>query len=341
MFFCEPTHVSFPRSELHARSTINSTPFRLCTPALLLVVTLLDVSYAAEQRTSPPPIAVAEVSPLAPVTLDGQVLFKVRGVSAFPAEQRAGLIEERLRDLASNENLSLDSLRVEEGTDRSLVKFSDELVVIVFEADAEIEGVSRQLLAEVYRNRIRAGVEAYRHDRNPPILYTHALYAVGATAALSLSVYLVVLAFRRVDRLLEKRYKTTVEGLHLKTFRILESEQIWSGIRASNRLLRTLLIIFLLFIYRQFVLGLFPWTKTLSSRLLWLTLDPLQTMGLAVIEAVPNLTFLLILAIIIRYALKLQEMYFRCISPAFSTVRSRSAGLIPTGQCRHSACCDW
>jgi hypothetical protein len=212
MVFLLSTHVSFPRSWLHAGSTINSRPFRLCTLALLLVVTLLDVSYAAEQRTSPPPTAAAEMSPLAPVTLDGQVLFKVRGLSAFPAEQRASLIEERLRGIASNTSLPLDSLRVEERTDRSLVKFSDELVVMVFEADAEIEGISRQLLAETYQNRIRTGVDAYRRDRNPQILYTHALYAVGATAAFSLSVYLLALAFRRLDQLLEKRYKSESGG---------------------------------------------------------------------------------------------------------------------------------
>jgi small-conductance mechanosensitive channel len=310
MVFLLSTHVSFPRSWLHAGSTINSRPFRLCTLALLLVVTLLDVSYAAEQRTSPPPTAAAEMSPLAPVTLDGQVLFKVRGLSAFPAEQRASLIEERLRGIASNTSLPLDSLRVEERTDRSLVKFSDELVVMVFEADAEIEGISRQLLVETYQNRIRTGVDAYRRDRNPQILYTHALYAVGATAAFSLSVYLLALAFRRLDQLLEKRYKAKVEGLHVKIFRIVESEGIWNGIRASKRLLQTSLILVLFFVYSQFVLGLFPWTKTLSTRLLWLVLDPLQTMGLAIIEAVPNLIFLLILAIVIRYTLKLLKMYF-------------------------------
>jgi small-conductance mechanosensitive channel len=243
------------------------------------------------------------------VTLDGRVLFKVRGVSAFPAEQRADRIEERLRNVASNESLPLDSLRVEEGTDRSLVKFSDELVVTVFDSDAEIEGVPRQLLAETYRNRIRIEVAAYRHDRNPQILYTHTLYAVGATIAFSLSLYLLALAFRRANRLLKTRYKAKVESLHVKTFRIVESERIWSGIRSSEWLLRTLLVLFLLFIYSEFVLGLFPWTKALSTRLLSLVLDPLRTMGLAVIEAVPNLIFLGILAIVIRYALRLLKMY--------------------------------
>lgn len=305
--------IAFPRSGLRARSTIDCRPFRLCVLVLLLAGLVMDRSYAAEQRATPTPTTATELIPMAPVTLDGRVLFKVRGVTAFPAEQRAGLIEQRLREVASNENLPLDSLQVEGRKDRSLLKFSDELVMTIYDADAEIEGVSRHLLAEAYQRRIKAEIAAYRHDRNPEILFTHTLYAVGATAAFLLSVYLLVVGFRRADRLLEKRYQTKVESLRGKIFRFVESELIWNGIRSSGQLVRTFLILFLLFIYSQFVLGLFPWTKALSGRLLSLLLDPLRTMGLAVIDAVPRLIFLVILAIVIRYTLKLLKMYFTAI----------------------------
>ncbi|MDF0666095.1 MAG: mechanosensitive ion channel [Nitrospira sp.] len=313
MSFRAPTHIAFPRSGLRARSTIGCRPFRLCVLVLLLVGAAIDRSFAAEQRAIPTPTAASELIPMAPVRLDGRVLFKVRGVSAFPAEQRAGLTEQRLRDIASNESLPLDSLHVEERRDRSLLKFSDELVMTVYDADAEIEGVSRHLLAEAYQRRIKTELAVYRHDRNPEILLTHTIYAVGATTAFLLSVYLLVLGFRRADRLLEKRYQTKVESLRGKIFRFVESELIWNGIRSSGQLVRTMLILFLLFIHSQFVLGLFPWTKALSARLLSLVLDPLQTMGLAVIDAVPRLIFLVILAVVIRYTLKLLKMYFTAI----------------------------
>lgn len=313
MFFRAPTHIAFPRSWLSARSTIGCRPFSLCVLVLLLVGTTSDMAYAAEQQAPPMSTATAELLPMAPVTLDGRVLFKVRGVTAFPAEQRAGLIEQSLRNVASNENVPLDSLQVEERRDRSLLKFSDEIVMTVYDADAEIEGVPRQLLAEAYQRRIKSEIAAYRHDRNPELLFTHTIYAVGATTAFVLSVYLLVRAFRRADRWFETRYQTKVEGLRSKIFRFVESELIWNGIRSSGQLVRTCLILFLLFIYGQFVLGLFPWTKALSGRLLSLVLDPLRTMGLAVIDAVPSLIFLVILAVVIRYSLKLLKMYFTAI----------------------------
>lgn len=313
MFLRAPTHIAFPRSWLRARSTIGCRPVRLCVLVLLLVGTAPDMAYAAEQQAPPTSTTAVELLPMAPVTLDGRVLFKVRGVTAFPAGQRAGLIEQSLRNVASNENVPLDSLQVEERRDRSLLKFSDEIVMTVYDADAEIEGVSRQLLAEAYQRRIKSEIAAYRHDRNPELLFTHTIYAVGATTAFVLSVYLLVRAFRRADRWFETRYQTKVEGLRSKTFRFVESELIWNGIRSSGQLVRTCLILFLLFIYGQFALGLFPWTKALSGRLLSLVLDPLRTMGLAVIDAVPRLIFLIILAVVIRYSIKLLKMYFTAI----------------------------
>jgi small-conductance mechanosensitive channel len=64
------------------------------------------------------------------------------------------------------------------------------------------------------------------------------------------------------------------------------------------------------YIYSQFVLELFPWTRPLSQQLLSLFLDPLRTMGLAMVDAMPSLIFLCILAVVVRYGLKLLKLYF-------------------------------
>jgi small-conductance mechanosensitive channel len=259
---------------------------------------------------NPPTDALADSSQLATVMLDGRTLFKVRGVIAFPAEQRAGIIEERLIAAGSNEALSLDSLHVEEEPDRSVVKLSDEWVMAVFDVDGQKEGTSRQLMAEIYRSRIKEALAAYRHDRSPQVLLTHTFYAAGATAVFALAVYGLVVIFRRFDWFMEQRYRAKVESLRSKTFNILETKRLWEGVRVSERLFRAGLVLMLLFFYGQYVLGLFPWTRALSRHLLSLVFDPLSTMGLAVINAVPSLVFLLILAIVIRYALKLLKLYF-------------------------------
>jgi hypothetical protein len=52
--------------------------------------------------------------PTAAVVVDGSELFRVRGVSAFPAEKRAGLIVERIVSLAKNPAFKVEDLRIVE-----------------------------------------------------------------------------------------------------------------------------------------------------------------------------------------------------------------------------------
>ena len=75
--------------------------------ALLLAAALAATTLpaiAAQERASESAAAEleAETAPTTPVELDGRRLFQVRGVSAYPAEQRAERIKNRIEALARN-----------------------------------------------------------------------------------------------------------------------------------------------------------------------------------------------------------------------------------------------
>jgi small-conductance mechanosensitive channel len=67
------------------------------------------------------------------------------------------------------------------------------------------------------------------------------------------------------------------------------------------------------YIYLHVVLGLYPWTRPLTARLLPIFLDPLQAMGVGLLESLPGLAFVAILVIVTRYVLKLTRLYFENI----------------------------
>ena len=71
---------------------------RSCAVLLLILseVFLVHPSAAADRRATQSPDDSGGSIQTASVTLDGQVLFKVRGVTAYPAERRAGAIRDRL-----------------------------------------------------------------------------------------------------------------------------------------------------------------------------------------------------------------------------------------------------
>ena len=124
----------------------------------------------------------------APVTLDGEVLFQVRGILAYPAGDRAKAISKRIQTIAADESVTAGSLRVSEIEDRTRIMAGDGLVLAFFDADAAAEGISRQLLAEGALMKITAAIASYRNDRSPRVLLINTAYALGATVLLAIGL---------------------------------------------------------------------------------------------------------------------------------------------------------
>ena len=55
------------------------------------------------------------------------------------------------------------------------------LILSIFDADAKIEGVGREILAMGIKNRITKAIYSYRYERKSEVLLTRTFYAIGAT----------------------------------------------------------------------------------------------------------------------------------------------------------------
>jgi small-conductance mechanosensitive channel len=140
-----------------------------------------------------------------------------------------------------------------------------------------------------------------------------AVYSGVATLVLAALVALVIWLSRRAQRALEATYRQRVQSVGIQSFQILRAEQIWVALRRALLGARTLVILVLAFVYLQYVLGLLPWARGASSRLLQYILDPLATMGWGVVNALPDLLFLVILFVVTRYLLKVVHLFFAAV----------------------------
>ena len=59
--------------------------------------------------------------------------------------------------------------------------------------------------------------------------------------------------------------------------------------------------------------SLYPWTRPLAARLLAILLDPLAAMGMALLDNLPGLVFVAVVALVTRYVLRLTRLYFESI----------------------------
>jgi hypothetical protein len=173
------------------------------------LIPLAAPASAQEERPAQAAADLAQLeqaTPTAPVWIDGVPILRVRGVSSFPAEQRASTIAGRIRDIARNPAVRPESLRLEE-TDVAIQIMADrQLVMGVYDADALVEGVPRKVLAATNLARIQSAIVAYRADRSAAALRRAGIAAVVATLVFIVLVVLVVWLRRRLDALLDRRY---------------------------------------------------------------------------------------------------------------------------------------
>jgi small-conductance mechanosensitive channel len=272
--------------------------------ALALALSVLAYTSAPAQ----------EADSTAPVVIDGDTVFQVRGISAFPAARRAAEITGRIVAFASDRSLPVDSLKVEDSPLGTKVVAGGRTVFAVVDADAQLEGISRQVLAEVYRQRTMQAVRQYRADRDPGMLWRAVASALGATVVLVLGLVVLSRLWRRVHAALEARYRSKLPDVGIKSVSVLRGEQIWHGLARTSRTLYVLLVLVALYIYFNYVLVLFPWTRGLGHNLSAMLLRPLATLAAGAIHYLPNVIFLLVLVLITKWVLRFSRLFFRRVA---------------------------
>ena len=248
------------------------------------------------------------------VKIDDNILFYVRGTTSFPAEERARIIEERIIALAEDKSFNADSIIIIDQENRNIISANDNFIVRLFEADAEIEGVSRDVLAESVKRKITKAVNSYRYERSSGLFVERIIIASIATIIFILLLYLLRFASQRFDKFLEAKLKARLEALESQSYSLIQSKQLWTALRGLTKSIKVILTILLIIGYINFVLGIFPLTKPIAKEIFSLIIEPLGVIGGSILASLPNIAFLVVLFFVVRYLIKLIRLFFRGLS---------------------------
>ncbi len=246
----------------------------------------------------------------ASVVVDGVRLFKVQGISAYPAQERAAAIESRIVDVATDPRLGPESLHIEETALASQIKAGERIVMNVLDVDAALEGAPRTLVAPLYLSKIRDAVVAYRTSRAHPALEWAAMWALGVTAAFAALLALIRWVGRKLDGLLEGRYRQGVAALAARSRDVVNATRLETAVRSTLRAMRAGAYLAVTFVYVRWVLDLFPYTRSIARSLSSYIVDPLLTMWTAFVQKIPDLFFLAVLFVFVRFGLRLVRRFF-------------------------------
>ena len=277
----------------------------------LVMATALGASSAAAQ-VAEQPAAETEIA-TAPVELDGEILFRVRGASSLPAQTRAGMIRDRIVAVAADPSIPVDSLRVEEGDGVAQILAGNRPVASFVDADARLEQMRLQNLVNIHLRRIRLAIDGYREARSPEKLRRGAIEALTATVLFSAALAGVLWIRRRLERLLTHHLHPHIHAIGFQSFTLMRAEWIEGALRSSLSFFRTISILVLTLLYLEYVLAQFPWTRGVAHNMIAFTLRPVQVIGGGILDSIPGLIFLGVLFFIVRLTLRLIRLFFEAV----------------------------
>ncbi len=289
--------------------------FSLLTFALVLTAADAILSPALAQQDGESSVAIDGSAILAPVIVDGRVLFLVRGISAYPAEKRARGIAHRIRTIAADRKIPVTALRLKPVEHAIEILAGNRSITYVFDADAAVEapGLTRLVLAEVYRRRIATAIEEYRAERIPENLLRTMGIAAGATVALLVLLFAIVRGLRSLSARTERRYKYAMRQIEEGSLSIVSAQSIWAVVHFMFRALKLLAVVVLLYVYLHFVLALYPWTRILAVDLRETVLTPVLAFLWGLVGAIPNLVVVALIVLAARYVLRVTRLFFSAV----------------------------
>ena len=246
----------------------------------------------------------------APVIIDGYTLFSVRGVSSFPAEERAKSIRARIEEVAKDNSIPANSIYIVHTESSENLYAQNKPLLSIFDFDSEYEGVGREVLAIGIQKRITKAIYSYRYERKSETLLNRTFYAIGATLLTLVLLFLIFWLMKKFNLILESKLKTKLENLESRSYQLVKSHQLWLSLYGLIKGLKFLVVLIIVFISVQYVLGLYPWTRFVSISLIDFFITPLSVVGTALLNFIPNLAFLIVIFFVAKYILKLVKIFF-------------------------------
>ncbi len=289
------------------------------------------VAFAQSEEALTPQEEREDPEFIAPVVVDGEELFVVRGSSALPATERARKIEERIAQVADASNKSTVQLLISDAEFGKLIRADGQMITITTQADAEHEQMAIEVLAGLQAEAIDAAILQYRDARSNEGRVDSAMAAFAWTVIFALASYGFFAKRRKLLRYIRNNLEKRAEGVEEATKSILRSRAIASIIVYSIHILMWVLYLFFFYYYLSLVLLSFAETQDIAQILLKYVSEPLISVVLAIVGYIPNLIMLVIIAAVTRMAIRGIDLFFENLeSGAFELKDFEDHWIAPT-----------
>lgn len=287
--------------------------FRKVGIVLLLIVLSISGAAGVGAQPSSPSLSQAPASPFvgAPVVIADETLFLLYDkIGPFTQQERARAIAQRVTQLVKDPfGRSYPVTAVDHET-TSEILYGDVVVMTVTNRDAQPTGMARFETAQAYAQKIQAALAKRREEGTIRTLLIDAGLVLLYTAILAGLLLLFHNVFPKIYAKIEGWRGTLIRPIRIQRVELLTAARITVGLIGIAKALRIGIVLVLLYLYFTTVLGIFPWTRSISSGLIEVVLTTLRVIGDAFATYIPNIVSIAVIIVVTRYILKVISLVF-------------------------------
>ena len=245
-----------------------------------------------------------------PIVFEKDTLYYLyTSYGPYDIDTRVKYVEEKLKELYNDPYFVADSIKIKPAGDYLSVMYNDKTITGVSMVDALWEDSSQTELAQRYANIIKNTIVKYKEQNSLKSVLIR-------LAELLLVLFITFILVWAINRLFDFLKKITLNSEHrfLTSIRIRNYDFIKKPgiVKALVKLLAILRIVFLLFLLITIIpliFDIFPSTQYLSKIIVQWISEPIKNVGIAIIGYLPHLFYIVIIAVITRYVLKILRFF--------------------------------
>ncbi|MEZ4721166.1 MAG: mechanosensitive ion channel family protein [Flavobacteriales bacterium] len=248
---------------------------------------------------------VVAQKPGASVTFNEIDLFEVYAENEeLDRQDRAAVIASRLKNYAENGRLQPDSFRVSQRDSSYYIEYGNKRVFKIRPGDAEAMEASQAEAAQLYLDEIQqklAGRNAVNYVKNMVINVVLALMVI-------LLLFLVIRYMNKLFRYLNVRLIRSnsdyLKGVSFRNYEFLGKERLITLLSSGLGIIKWVFILVLIYISLPILFSIFPGTEGIARSLFALVLNPVRKILTGLVNYLPNLVTIGVIALAVRYAVR-------------------------------------
>lgn len=282
-------------------------------PLLLLIG---GIHWAAPAQTSTNPIAESVTLKV----LNREVMTFRANLGTYSPEQRAAAAETRIQRALQKSGSPRVDAQVVDGNAELRVHGQTVFVILPKDVD-ELAGETLASVLQQTTQRLDRAIAELEELRNHRSLITSVAFGIGATLGMIAFVWLLARNRRWVELRLIKVTADKAEQIKSHSLRVFGLQNLVGVLRGLMTILFWIATAFVVFLWLEFMLRLFPHTRPFGEQLEEKFFAALGKLGQGALHALPNLGIVIVVLAFARFANTAARRLFLAI--ARGNVKSR------------------